>query len=204
MLALVLCKPRALPPMNPETDQCMAGWKRAPARWPWRFRLDWRKQSAFVPAASRRRSTLGERQRPPRSQLIPQTYPLSPPSLPLFLPSFLPFALSTSLSAVSAHLHGWLSDRPFERLNECALYLESGSLTQSEGEGECDEPRSHRDGICGCTAGFGRAAVFVGVGADAGAVRHHVRDVSLLVRRVEKVRHGPGREDAHVRPSMGF
>ena len=167
-------------------------WKRAAARWPWRFRLDWRKQSAFVPAASRRRRWR-ERQRPPRSQLIPQTYPLSPPS-------FFPFALS-SLRPSSR-----VAERSAFRTTECALYLESGSLTQSEGEGEgeCDEPRSHGDGICGCTAGFGSAAVFVDVGADAGAVRHHVRDVSLLVRRVEEVCHGPGGEDAHVRPSMGF
>ena len=63
--------------------------------WPWRFRLDWRKQSAFVPPAVSRRWLAGggigsgrQRQRPPRSpyQLIPQTYLLSPPaSLPLAL-----------------------------------------------------------------------------------------------------------------------
>ena len=88
------------------------------------------------------------------------------------------------------------------RTTEYAVYLESSSLIRSHGEGECDEPRSDGDGICGGAAGF--AAVLVFVGPDAGAVRHHVRYVCLLVRRVEEVRHGPSGEDAHVRPSVGF
>ena len=163
--------------------------------WPWRFRLDWRKQSAFVPAVSRRWLAGGgigsgrQRQRPPRSpyQLIPQTYLLSPPA-------------SLSLSVSAARLHGWLSDWAFRTRNTSALFTQQTSI-QCVGEGERDHPRSHSGGGVGGGAA-GLAAVLVGVGSDAGAVRHDVRDVGLLVRRVEEVRHGPGGEDAHVRTAV--
>ena len=119
-----------------------------------------------------------------------------------FLPSFLPSFLSVSPSLRPSSRMAERSD--FPTMNAYSLYLESSSLIRSEGEGERDEPRSEGDGVCGGAAGFGSAAVFVGVGSDACAVRHHVRDVRLLVRRVEEVRHGAGREDAHVRPAVGF
>ena len=176
----------------------MAGYERPGERpngglWPWRFRLDWRKQSAFVPAVSRRWLAGGgiggrQRQRPPRSpsQLIPQTYLLSPPASP-------------SLSVSAARLHGWLNDWAFRTRNTSALFTQQTSI-QSVGEGERDRPRSHGGGVGGGAAGL--AAVLVGVGSDAGAVRHDVRDVGLLVRRVEEVRHGPGGEDAHVRSAV--